>query len=64
MESLQGFKEKLDKLDALLAQLKSSHARVRQLKRSVHVLRALLKDDASIKSPYGPETVIVRFSIQ
>jgi hypothetical protein len=64
MDSLKNLREKLDKLDSLLGQLKTSHARVRQLKRSVYVLRALLKEENAIKSPYGPVTAIARFSIQ
>jgi hypothetical protein len=64
MESLQSFKARLAMLDSMLSRLKTSHSRVRQLKRSVYVLRAMLKDENSIKSPYGPETPIVRFSVQ
>jgi hypothetical protein len=64
MDSIQSFKARLALLDSMLTKLRSSHARVRQLKRSVYVLRYLLKDDAEIRSPYGPETPIVRFSVQ
>ncbi len=64
MDSLNNFKNKLDKLDGVLGQLKTSHARLRQLKRSVHVLRVLLNHHENIKSPYGPETPIARFSLQ
>lgn len=64
MESLQSFKARLAMLDSLLSKLKTSHARVQQLKRSVHVLRHLLKNENGIKSPYGPNTPIVRFSVQ
>jgi hypothetical protein len=64
MDSIQQFKTKLSQLEALLGQLKSSHARVQQLKRSVYVLRVLLNDHENIKSPYGPHTAIVQFSLQ
>ncbi len=64
MESLKEFKDKLAKLDTLLGQLKNSHVRVRQLKRSVQVLKVLLEHHENIQSPYGPETPIVRFSLQ
>lgn len=64
MESLHSFKARLALLDAMLGKLKTSHARVKQLRRSVHVLRHLLQSDAGIPSPYGPETPIVRFSVQ
>jgi hypothetical protein len=37
---------------------------MKQLKRSVYVLRALLKNNNQIQSPYGPATPIVRFSLQ
>ncbi len=37
---------------------------MQQLKRSVYVLKALLSDQNNIKSPYGPDTPIVKFSIQ
>ncbi len=64
MDSLQNFRAKLDLLESMIGKLKTSHARMRQLKRSVYVLRELLKDDNGIKSPYGPATPIVQFSIQ
>jgi hypothetical protein len=64
MDSLQNFKARLALLDSMLSKLKTSHARMRQLKRSVYVLRALLNDQDNIKSPYGPSTPIVPFSIQ
>lgn len=64
MDSLHEFKIKLEKLDVLLGQLKSSHARVRQLKRSVQVLKVLLDRQEQIMSPYGPTGLFVRFSLQ
>lgn len=64
MDSLQSFKDKLEKLDSMLSKLKSTHVRVVQLKRSVYVLRTILSDQNNIKSPYGPVTPIVRFSLQ
>jgi prefoldin subunit 5 len=64
MDSMQSFQARLALLDSMLSKLKTSHARVKQLKRSVHVLRHLLKDQKSIQSPYGPETPIARFSLQ
>ncbi len=64
MDSLQNFKNKLELLDSMLSKLKTSHTRVAQLKRSVYVLRTLLSREENIKSPYGPATPIVRFSIQ
>lgn len=64
MESMQSFNARLALLDSMLSKLKTSHARVRQLRRSVHVLRHLLNSENGIRSPYGPETPIVRFSIQ
>ena len=64
MDSMQSFQARLALLDSMLSKLKTSHARVKQLKRSVHVLRSLLKDQENIKSPYGPETPIARFSLQ
>ena len=64
MDSLHDFKSKIEKLDTLLGQLKSTHVRVRQLKRSVQVLKVLLNHHENIKSPYGPVTPIVQFSLQ
>lgn len=64
MDSIQQFKERLALLDSMLSKMKSSHARMQQLKRSVHVLRALLSKQNQIQSPYGPATPIVRFSVQ
>jgi|GEM_PF-4359943 len=64
MDSIQNYKKKLALLDAMLSQMNSSHAKVRELRRSVYILKTLLKDEANIKSPYGPATAIVRFSIQ
>lgn len=64
MDSINGLRAKLAVLDSMLSKLNSSHVRIRQLKRSVHVLRYLLRDEGNIKSPYGPETPIARFSLQ
>ena len=64
MDSMQSFRNRLELLDSMLSQFKSNHARMRQLKRSVYVLRSLLKNEQQIKSPYGPATPIVRFSLQ
>lgn len=64
MDPMQSFKDRLALLETILGKLKTSHERMRQLRRSVHVLRALLKDESNIKSPYGPETLFVRFSLQ
>ncbi len=64
MDSIQSFKDKLALLDSMLSKMKSSHVRVRQLRRSVYVLRSLLSNQKNIKSPYGPATPIVPFSIQ
>ncbi len=64
MDPIQSFQARLALLDSMLSKLKSSHSRVQQLKRSVHVLRTILKDQANIKSPYGPETPMARFFVQ
>jgi hypothetical protein len=64
MESLQSFKARLALLDSMLSKLKTTHVRMKQLKRSVYVLRTLLKNQETIKSPYGPTTAIVQFSLQ
>jgi hypothetical protein len=64
MDSIQSFKARLALLDSMLSKLKTTHSRMKQLKRSVYVLRALLNNQDNIKSPYGPETAIVRFSLQ
>ncbi len=64
MDSLPEFRNKIEKLDTLLGQLKSTHGRVKQLKRSVQVLKVLLAHHENIKSPYGPTTAIVQFSLQ
>jgi hypothetical protein len=64
MESLQNFKARLAVLDGMLSKLKTSHVRVKQLRRSVYVLRQLLKDQKNVQSPYGPETPFVRISLQ
>lgn len=64
MDSIQSFKARLALLDSMLSKLKNSQGRMQQLKRSVYVLRALLNDQKNIKSPYGPTTPIVQFSIQ
>jgi hypothetical protein len=64
MDSIQNFKARLALLDNMLSKLKNSQGRVQQLRRSVYVLRALLKNQQNIKSPYGPATPIVPFSLQ
>ena len=64
MDSIQHFRARLALLDSMLSKLKTSQTRMRQLRRSVYVLRALLKDQENIKSPYGPSTPIVSFSLQ
>lgn len=64
MDSLKGYKKKLDRLEAMLSQLHSKHQRVKHLKRSVYVLRAILNDNRQIQSPYGPPTPIAKFSLQ
>ena len=64
MDSIQSFKARLEMLDEILGKMKTSHERVKQLKRTVYVLRVLLKDQNAIKSPYGPNTAIVQFSLQ
>jgi len=64
MESLHSFKARLALLDSMLSKLKTTHVRMKQLKRSVYVLRELLKNEEAIKSPYGPTTAIVQFSLQ
>ena len=64
MDSLQSFKARLELLDSMLSKLKTTQGRMRQLKRSVFVLKVLLNDQKNIKSPYGPVTPIVQFSVQ
>jgi predicted translin family RNA/ssDNA-binding protein len=64
MESIKTYKARLDQLHEMLQKIKAPHAKVTQLRRSVSVLRVLLKDETSIRSPYGPTTPIVPFSIQ
>ena len=64
MDALQKFKMKLALLESMLNKMQSSHARVKELKKNIFVLKTLLKDSSSIKSPYGPTTAIVRFSLQ
>ena len=64
MDSLQNFKARLALLDSMLSKIKTSHARMQHLRRSIYVLRELLNDQRDIKSPYGPATPIVRFSLQ
>jgi len=64
MDSINSFKAKLEMLETMLSKMDKSQVRVIQLKRSVHVLKTLLKSKSGIKSPYGPSTPIVRFSIQ
>jgi hypothetical protein len=64
MDSIDSFRARLNLLDSMLSKFKTSHVRMNQLKRSVYVLRELLKNQDSIKSPYGPTTPIVQFSMQ
>jgi hypothetical protein len=64
MDSIKHFKDKLNLLDSMLSRLKSSHAQVAQLRRSVYVLKSLLRDESSVQSPYGPVTIMVPFSRQ
>jgi hypothetical protein len=64
MESLKQFKARLALLDNMLSRMKTSHSRMQQLKRSVYILKLLLNDQEKIKSPYGPATPIVPFSLQ
>lgn len=64
MDSMQSFKARLNLLDSMLSKLKTSQGRMRQLKRSVFVLKALLNDKNGVRSPYGPTTPIVQFSVQ
>lgn len=64
MDSLQSFKARLALLDNMLSKMKTGHARMLQLKRSVFVLRALLSREEGVRSPYGPITLFVSFSLQ
>lgn len=64
MDSIQSFRDRLQMLDEMLSKLKTGHERVNQLKRTVYVLKVLLKDQNNIKSPYGPSMGIVQFSLQ
>ena len=64
MDSLRDFKARLALLDSMLSKMRTSQSRMMHLKRSVQVLRALLKNPEKIQSPYGPATPIVRFSVQ
>lgn len=64
MEPIQQFKRKLALLESMLNQMKENQVRVRQLKKSVYVLRSLLHQSDSIPSPYGGPSAIVRFSLQ
>ncbi len=58
----QDFMSRLELLDSMIQRTTIDNARIRQLKRSVYVLRKLLKE--AIPSPYGPETPIVKHSLQ
>jgi hypothetical protein len=64
MDSLSQFKAKLDLLDTMLRSIKTTHERVTQLRRSVFVLKKLLKDENTYQSPYGPTAGMARFSLQ
>jgi len=64
MDSISQFKAKLNLLDTMLRNIKTTHAHVAQLRRSVFVLKALLKDETAFKSPYGPTAGMARFSVQ
>ena len=64
MDSIQKFKARLALLDSMLSKLKTSQVRMIQLRRSVYVLRALLKEQNGIRSPYGPATPFASFSLQ
>jgi hypothetical protein len=64
MDSLHQFKARLELLDSMLSRINGPAGQIRQLKRSVYVLRELLKREKNVPSPYGPATPIVSFSIQ
>ncbi len=62
-QNIKQFKEKLRVLTGMLDNLKTPSEKVKQLKRSVYVLRKLLENEANIISPYGPEIGIIRNSL-
>ena len=64
MDPMTNFKAKLALLDSMLSRMNASEGRIQMLKRSVYVLRHLLRTDGNIRSPYGPDTPIARFSLQ
>ncbi len=64
MDSIQVYKEKLEKLDSMLKHINSNQGRLMQLKRCVSVLLIILNDQAMIHNPYGPRTPIIMFSVQ
>lgn len=63
MNEIQHFKQKLDTLERMLRKLNSNHSRVKQLKRSVYVLRAILDNENLFHIPYGPATPIAKYSL-
>ena len=61
--SIRQFKMKLRQLTSIIGELNPDNTKVKELKKSLYVLNLLLKDETKIPSPYGPETPIVRQSL-
>ena len=61
---IQRLKARLALMDSMLERLDGSAERVQVLKRTVFVLRSILREEEDIRSPYGPVTPIAQFSLQ
>ena len=60
----QRFRARLALIGTMLDQMDSNADHVRHLRRTVYVLRHLIRDESDIPCPYGPTLPIGRFSLQ
>lgn len=63
MKDIQKIKQRLIALEIMLNHLKSTHLRVRQLKKLVYVLKSVLSNSKLMYSPYGPSTLVGKYSL-
>ena len=61
---LRHLKARLALLDNMLNRMSGSSLRMRHIRRTIFVLRAMILTEENLRSPYGPETPIAQFSLQ
>ena len=60
---IQRLRARLALIDGILGRMDPAADRVQQLKRTVYVLKALLRDEGDMPSAYGPSSPMARFSL-